>query len=142
MKNQNIVEELKNGVIRYLGRSSFNSMTEDYFEDWAKRIENHYPEDTLKGHEIEWNGNEFVYSDTKESTIKTHKSRSCGHCGKFSTKEGYDDCLGELEGVMNACCGHGQDREAYIQFNDGSDIRGIDNVREWIKKQLKGEVLG
>jgi len=132
-----IIEDLKNGVIRYLGRRCFNSMTEDYFEDWAKRIENHYPKDTLRGHKTEHNGAEFVYSDTKESTIKTHKSRPCGKCGQFPTKEGHDNCLGELEDVMNACCGHGQDNEAYIQFFDSSDIRGAENVNKWIFSKQK-----
>ena len=42
---------------------------------------------------------------------------TCGHCGKKRTPEGHDGCIGILEGVMNACCGHGQDNMAYIQFD-------------------------
>lgn len=41
----------------------------------------------------------------------------CEHCGLNRTKQGYDGCIGELQGVMNACCGHGQDSTAYVQFD-------------------------
>lgn len=43
---------------------------------------------------------------------------TCGYCGLSRTPEGYDGCIGELKGgVMNACCGHGDDRCAYVQFS-------------------------
>ena len=41
----------------------------------------------------------------------------CAHCGLQRTKEGHDGCIGTLEGVMNACCGHGQDSSSYVQFD-------------------------
>ncbi len=41
----------------------------------------------------------------------------CGHCGMEKTIEGHDGCIGTLENVMNACCGHGETNLAYIQFN-------------------------
>lgn len=41
----------------------------------------------------------------------------CGYCGKKRTTEGHDGCIGTLKGVMNACCGHGEVRMAYVQFN-------------------------
>ena len=41
----------------------------------------------------------------------------CLHCKKNRTKEGYDGCVGELKNVMNACCGHGEIKMAYVQFN-------------------------
>lgn len=50
----------------------------------------------------------------------------CGNCGKRRTDEGHDACLGTLIGVMNACCGHGNEDEAYIQFLDGECVRGKD----------------
>lgn len=51
----------------------------------------------------------------------------CDHCGLKATKEGHDGCLGELPGpVMNACCGHGQDEVAYIQF-DNEDYKNDSN---------------
>lgn len=42
----------------------------------------------------------------------------CEHCGKGVTKEGHDGCIGTLpDGVMNACCGHGVNSSAYVQFD-------------------------
>jgi hypothetical protein len=41
----------------------------------------------------------------------------CSHCRKDRTKEGHDGCIGTLNGVMNACCGHGEAKMAYVQFN-------------------------
>ena len=47
----------------------------------------------------------------------------CAKCGLPPTPEGHDGCLGTLVGnVMNACCGHGLDRQAYIQYWDGRRI--------------------
>ncbi len=80
----------------------------------------------LRGHQIEFVNGEWIYSDTKELTVTTHGTRPCGYCGKGYTKEGHDACLGTLPNVMNACCGHGNIHEAYIQFWDGNIIRGIE----------------
>ena len=41
----------------------------------------------------------------------------CDHCNMTRTKEGHDGCVGTLEGVMNACCGQGENATAYVQFN-------------------------
>ncbi|SET42081.1 hypothetical protein SAMN05216389_1116 [Oceanobacillus limi] len=82
----------------------------------------------LRGHEIEQVNGEWVYVDTKEPTEETWQQRACGHCHKHATTEGHDACLGTLPGVMNACCGHGQDDEAYVQFLDTSIIRGCDSL--------------
>jgi len=83
----------------------------------------------LRGHKIEFLNNQWVYFDTKEPTIETYKSRNCGHCNLPQTEEGHDGCLGTLRGVSNACCGHGEAKEAYIQFIDGSDvIRGKEAI--------------
>lgn len=77
----------------------------------------------LRGHEIEHNGKEWVYCDTKEPTVTTHGNRPCGHCGEFATEKGHDACIADLPGVMNACCGHGHDK-AYAQFENGKIIQG------------------
>lgn len=82
----------------------------------------------LRGHSIEYINNEWVYSDTKKPTVSTFKDRSCGHCNKENIPEGHDACLGTLKGIMNACCGHGVLKEAYVQFLDGFSIRGEDAV--------------
>jgi len=51
--------------------------------------------------------------------------RACGNCETPQTKEGHDGCLGTLPFLMNACCGHGEIKEAYIQFFNGFCIRGL-----------------
>ena len=78
---------------------------------------------TLRGHKIEYDGNQWIYSDTGETTVDTWETRPCGHCNKYNTPEGHDACLGTIPGVMNACCGHGNINEAYVQFTDGTTIR-------------------
>lgn len=80
----------------------------------------------IRGHEIEFLNGEWVYCDTKEPTQSSFGERSCGYCNEFRTPEGHDACLGTLNGVMNACCGHGQINEAYVQFMDGYSIHGKD----------------
>ena len=91
----------------------------------------------LRGHEIEFSNKGWVYSDTGESTILTYKDRSCGNCGNPPTDEGHDSCLGTLNDVMNACCGHGIGKKAYIQFLDGHSIHGHNAII--ILSKLKGE---
>ena len=86
----------------------------------------------FRGYPIEFNGLEYIFSDTKQSTADTWKKRPCGHCGKHNTPEGHDACIANLPGVMNACCGHGHYEDAYIQFDSGRIDRGL----EAIKKQM------
>lgn len=37
-----------------------------------------------------------------------------------------DPCIGELPGVLEACCGHGKPRQAYVTFENGIVLRGFD----------------
>jgi len=49
----------------------------------------------------------------------------CVKCKLPPTKEGHDGCLGTLKGeIMNACCGHGEESQAYIQYENGGRIAG------------------
>lgn len=48
----------------------------------------------------------------------------CAACGELPTAEDHDHCLGELPGVMNACCGHGNDDSAYLQYYNRDIVRG------------------
>lgn len=91
----------------------------------------------LRGRNIEFVNNEWIYSDTKELTSATFKDRPCGYCGNHNTHEDHDSCLGTLPGLMNACCGHGVENEAYVQFLDGVSIHGKDavDVIEILKKR-------
>lgn len=92
---------------------------------------------TLRGHAIEWDGGRWRFCDTRAPTATTHRERPCGHCGRHDTAEGHDACLGTLPSVMNACCGHGRPSEAYIQYPDGSDLRGTAAIAE-IKRLKSG----
>ena len=79
-----------------------------------------------RGHCIEFANGRWIYSDTKESVKDSHLARTCGNCDEPRTGEGHDACLGALAGIMNACRGHGDETEAYVQFLDGFCIRGED----------------
>jgi hypothetical protein len=80
----------------------------------------------LRGHEIEYLNDKWIYCDTKTPTA--NNERPCGYCRKRNTPEGHDGCLGTLKGIMNACCGHGQINEAYVQFLDGAAIHKEDAI--------------
>jgi len=58
-----------------------------------------------RGHPIEFVDGKWRYSDTGETM--DDRERPCARCGRLPTKEGYDACLGYIEGVTSACCGHG-----------------------------------
>lgn len=84
--------------------------------------------DYLRGYVILFVNERWVFADTGEDTVETRQNRPCGHCGEGNTPEGFDACIGELPGLMNACCGHGQLRDAYAQFKDGFCLRGKEAV--------------
>jgi len=53
----------------------------------------------------------------------------CKKCKKGPTEEGHDGCLGTLPGlIMNACCGHGNDSQSYIQYWSGKRIAGDEAI--------------
>lgn len=79
--------------------------------------------DRYRGHLIEITKDRWVYSDT-HTPVSCNPDRPCGHCGLANTPEGHDGCLGTLPNVMNACCGHGNERQAYIMYDNGNIIRG------------------
>lgn len=57
-----------------------------------------------RGHLIKYINSTWVYEDTGESI---EAERPCAKCNHMPTPEGYDACLGFVEGVSSACCGHG-----------------------------------
>ena len=67
------------------------------------------------------------FTDTNEPTVGSN--RPCGYCHEHPTPEGHDDCLGKLPGVMNACCGHGEAGDTYVQFPGGELIHGVEARR-------------
>lgn len=79
----------------------------------------------FRGHEMYKHAGVWFFTDTAAPVAATWQDRSCGHCNRMNTPGGYDGCIGYLPGVMNACCGHGELGAAYIQFFDGSIVRGL-----------------
>ena len=73
---------------------------------------------------------EWRYSDDNSLVKENHQNRPCGECGEYTTKEGHDACLGTLPNVLNACCGHGDESNAYIQFKNGSYLQGEKAIKE------------
>lgn len=65
----------------------------------------------------------WLYDDTR-TPVADDPDRPCGHCWRSNTAAGHDGCLGTLAGVMNACCGHGIAKEAYVQFPGGFSVSG------------------
>ena len=94
----------------------------------------------LRGNKIYFD-RQWKYVDTGEPTIETYKTRACGHCLKPNRADDHDSCLGELPGVINACCGHGNKSEAYVQYSDERIERGEDALRAFqnltVKEQPK-----
>lgn len=76
-----------------------------------------------RGHKIYFADGLWIYYDTLQP-VRYNKNRSCGKCNQSNTTKGHDACLKTLPGLMNACCGHGKTREAYIQFLDSFCIHG------------------
>jgi hypothetical protein len=64
-----------------------------------------------RGHEIVYLG-QWVYADTKELI---NGKRVCKRCKCNPTLEGYDACLGHIDGIISACCGHGVEKPYIIK---------------------------
>jgi hypothetical protein len=83
---------------------------------------------TLRGHPIyKDEDGVFRFADNDEPTAENWSKRPCGHCGKRgNSNDGQPDpCLGQLPGVTNACCGHGDPDQAYVCFRGGVVLRGF-----------------
>ncbi len=66
-----------------------------------------------RGHRIYFRplDDSWRYEDNDE-TLDGH--RPCAFCGRNPTPEGFDACLGYVEGATSACCGHGMDERYQI----------------------------
>lgn len=60
----------------------------------------------LRGHLAQYDTtkNEWFYANNGEPITIT---RPCARCKESPIGEGYDACLGYVEGAAWACCGHG-----------------------------------
>lgn len=61
----------------------------------------------------------------------------CSYCGLNRTEEGYDGCIGFLQGVKNACCGHGETKMAYVQFDNNEYQENPNKIRISGKEALE-----
>ena len=64
-----------------------------------------------RGHAIYFDGNVWRFEDNDDTA---NYDRPCARCGKIPTPEGYDACLGYIDGVSSACCGHGVEEPIMI----------------------------
>lgn len=71
-----------------------------------------------RGHEIYYDGKDWRYVDDNQIC---DDSRPCKRCGRMPTAEGYDACLGHIDGVKSACCGHGVEEPYFVKENDNAE---------------------
>jgi hypothetical protein len=69
-----------------------------------------------RGHRIYFNNGKWCYLDNNEPIAK---ERPCLKCGRMPTPEGYDTCLGYIDGVISACCGHGVEKQILTKESIG-----------------------
>ena len=56
----------------------------------------------------------------------------CRACGGQRTPEGYDPCIGWLEGAQHVCCGHqGSGVNRYVITLDGRRFNGLQAFQRW-----------
>jgi len=69
-----------------------------------------------RGHKIEFStdAKSWVYSNDLSSI---EIERPCIRCGKLPTMLGHDSCLGHIEHVTSACCGHGIEKPFIMKDN-------------------------
>lgn len=70
---------------------------------------------------------EWRYFDNDEPTSYYDKPRTCLFCSKEPLwceicLDWHDGCLGHIEGVKNACCGHGYKGFGYIEREGEIDL--------------------
>ena len=67
----------------------------------------------VRGHEVRYNSEnkKWYWSDTKK---ECKDERACKKCKCYPTEEGYDACLGYVEGYISVCCGHGVEKPLYF----------------------------
>lgn len=66
-----------------------------------------------RGWEIYYDGKIWRYCD--DNSVHDD-SRPCKRCGYMPTEEGYDYCLGYIEGAVSACCGHGIEEPYQLKY--------------------------
>jgi len=81
-----------------------------------------------RGHATVWDetARAWRYKDTRDRVggYSGGVDRPCAYCRRPATPEGYDGCIGEIEGASAACCGHGVPSRMSVVFPDGAPILG------------------
>lgn len=100
-------------------------MTEfDYARMEAKFFERGCPPNNARGHEIDYDfSTDSWHYVADKAPVQGTPERSCTLCERTAADRGPDPCLGMIEGVKAACCGHGEVFYAYVLYEDGRDVR-------------------
>jgi hypothetical protein len=111
-------------------------------QDICNDNEFNYDKNGLKfqrGHEviINWPVSDDVYLDTME--IADDK-RPCVRCGQMPSSEGYDSCIGYVEGADYVCCGHGKE-PGIIMLKNGRNLILVDDEKDKRVKSIHIEYL-
>jgi hypothetical protein len=67
----------------------------------------------------------WVYAD--DGTKISPGAKACPNCKRYpyychACKDYHDACLGHIEGAKNACCGHGVNGHAYIEWETPREL--------------------
>lgn len=74
-----------------------------------------------RGHKIYCDDtNTWRYVDTGE--VVDHKRR-CKRCDRKPIPEGYDACMGYIEGAVSVCCGHGVTKPIMVMADEKGTVR-------------------
>lgn len=66
----------------------------------------------IRGHKVTTtDGTNWYYDD---GVLYEKNDRACTECGICVSHDSPDPCLGFLDGVSYACCGHGDDHYEYV----------------------------
>ena len=82
-----------------------------------------------RGNEI-YCKNDGVWKYSEDDSI-FDDSKPCKRCGNFPNKDGSDFCVGNIDGVTSACCGHGVDIP-FVMFDDATTVFGK-NAKKYFK---------
>ena len=74
-------------------------------------------------------GHKIVYSESTgwiyaDNGLPVDDKRPCARCGRAPLDTGEDACLGHIDGVISACCGHGVSTPIMIkEINNDKSVR-------------------
>ena len=74
-----------------------------------------------RGHDIYFNGKDWVYTDNGN---KINDDRPCKHCGNPPVY-GKDSCIGDVLGAESVCCGHG---DGIVKILAGIELKFVESV--------------